>query len=470
MSDRTGSGRALSPFRIFLAMYVTAYVIDITESWDYPVAGVLFTSFALVLFALRMPRLPTATFLALSAGQVLIFQFPDAANHCNLYMFFSAFLLIAMALGRNATDEELAERIFPVARITLALVYFFAGFHKLNTAFIDANTSCATAFLYDFLRVYRLEWLPRPAAAMALVPWIIIAWEILGGLLLLFRRFQLPVLLFSWAMHAGLSMLVFFDFSSMAFAFFGAFLPAAYWQAWNDRHAVGIGAFRASRLTLYVLLTIGAGIGAGAMVLATGGTAWFDRVQGVALNAGFLILTWPIAMRLISRGGVRTWTGQPAWTARTPKWALALPVFLLIWAAQPYLGLRTTGAFTMFSNLITEGPRSNHLLLGSNPIKVFGYQNNTVLVHSIDPRHARSKRRDLNGFLIPVVQFRKQIADWREEGLTGIEADIEYDGVRYTTKDIVLDNPWGSSERSLEMRLLGFRKVDPSFESCDCSW
>ena len=124
----------------------------------------------------------------------------------------------------------------------------------------------------------------------------------------------------------------------------------------------------------------------------------------------------------------------------------------------------------MFSNLITEGPRSNHLLLGSNPIRVFGYQSDAVLVVSIDPRHARSRRKDLNGFLVPVVEFRKQIAGWREDGLVGIWAEIEYKGERFITEDIVLENPWGSSERTLEMRVLGFRKVDPTFESCDCSW
>lgn len=458
------------PMRIFLAMYVAAFLIDITENWEYPVAGVLLTLLALPIFALGMPRLLTGIFLALSVGQVVIFQFPDAANHNNVYVFFSVFLLMMLVRHRRDDDEQLAGRVFPLARVTLAIVYFSAGFHKLNSAFIDPSSSCATAFLSEFLRVYQLQWVPRPDAAMTAVPWVIIVWELLGGVLLLFRRTQLPMLVFSWSMHAGLSMLVFFDFSSMAFAFFAAFVPASYWRAWTDHRSARLGPVALDRLGLYLLLTIGAGVGAGIMILITGSLSWYDRVQGLALNAGFAVLVWPIVRTLLGRGGVRDWSGVPAWTASAPAWGAVLPVFLLLWASQPYLGLRTTGAFTMFSNLITEGPRSNHLLLGSNPIKVYGYQSDAVLVVSIDPRHASSRKRDLNGFLLPVVEFRKRVADWREDGLVGLWAEIEYKGERIVTQDIVLDNPWGSSERTFDMRVLGFRKVDPAFESCDCSW
>lgn len=459
-----------SPLRVFLAMFIAAFLIDLTENWEYPVAGVLFTLLALPIFALGMPRLLTCIFLVLSAGQVVIFQFPDAANHNNLYVFFSVFLLLLLARYRHENDAQLAERIFPLARVTLALVYIFAGFHKLNSAFIDSNGSCATAFLFEFLRVYRLQWVPRPEAALVVVPWIIIFWELLGGVLLLFRRTQLPMLVVSWAMHAGLSMLVFFDFSSMAFAFFAAFVPASYWRTWSDNRSTRLGTIGLDRLLLYLILTIGAGVGAGIMILMTGSIAWYDKVQGLALNAGLMILAWPIVRRLLSRGGIRDWSGVQAWTHHAPKWSIALPVFLLLWASQPYLGLRTTGAFTMFSNLITEGPRSNHLLLGSNPIRIFGYQSDAVLVVSIDSRHASSRKKDLNGYLVPVIEFRKQIARWREDGLVGLQAEIEYLGERFITDDIVRENPWGSSERTLEMRVLGFRKVDPAFESCDCSW
>ena len=43
-----------------------------------------------------------------------------------------------------------------------------------------------------------------------------------------------------------------------------------------------------------------------------------------------------------------------------------------------YLGFRTAGNFTMFSNLRTEGTRSNYLLLARDPLKIGGYQANVV--------------------------------------------------------------------------------------------
>jgi hypothetical protein len=65
------------------------------------------------------------------------------------------------------------------------------------------------------------------------------------------------------------------------------------------------------------------------------------------------------------------------------------PVLLLLHGLTSYLGLRTAGNFSMFSNLRTEGARSNHLLLGGNPLKLWGYQEDVVRFIRIDDRRAR---------------------------------------------------------------------------------
>jgi len=77
-----------------------------------------------------------------------------------------------------------------------------------------------------------------------------------------------------------------------------------------------------------------------------------------------------------------------------------------------YLGLRTAGNFSMFSNLRTEGPGSNHLLLGANPLKRGHYQEDAVHILAIDDERARIGHRYQTGAAgRPIGPFRGQL--WR---------------------------------------------------------
>ena len=88
-----------------------------------------------------------------------------------------------------------------------------------------------------------------------------------------------------------------------------------------------------------------------------------------------------------------------------------LPVFLFLHGITSHLGLRTAGNFTMFSNLRTEGPASNHFLLRSNPLKLWGYQEDVVRFIDINDQLARItyQYQSLQGNQLPVVEFRKLI-------------------------------------------------------------
>ena len=77
---------------------------------------------------------------------------------------------------------------------------------------------------------------------------------------------------------------------------------------------------------------------------------------------------------------VSKWTGVPLTTSHTPKWMFIFPAVLILHGFTSYLGLRTAGNFSMFSNLRTEGARSNHLVLADNPLKLWGYDEDAVRV------------------------------------------------------------------------------------------
>jgi len=137
-------------------------------------------------------------------------------------------------------------------------------------------------------------------------------------------------------------------------------------------------------------------------------------------------------------------------------------VLLFLYGMTPYLGLRTAGNFTMFSNLRTEGTFSNHLLLRSNPIKVWGYQEDVV--RFMDMRDASGLKENS----LPIVEFRKAIYDWTKAGQT-VPLELEYRGEIYSTEDIVKDPVWRTEKRNWEMMLLDFRVIQPEGPNL-CRW
>jgi hypothetical protein len=146
------------------------------------------------------------------------------------------------------------------------------------------------------------------------------------------------------------------------------------------------------------------------------------------------------------------------------------PVILLLHGMTSYLGLRTAGNFSMFSNLRTEGPASNHFLLSSNPLKLWSYQEDAVSFIDIDDRRARIgfQYQRLNGNQLPVVEFRKLIYAWTRAGLT-IPMTFEYRGKIHSTEDIANDPVWRTNTRDWEMVLMDFRSIQPSGPN-RCRW
>lgn len=124
----------------------------------------------------------------------------------------------------------------------------------------------------------------------------------------------------------------------------------------------------------------------------------------------------------------------------------------------------------MFSNLRTEGSASNHFLLGGNPLKLWGYQEDVIRFIDIDDRKAQIayQYQPLQGNLLPAVEFRKLVYAWTRAGTT-IPMQFEYRGRIYSTKDIVNDPVWRTDARDWEMVLMDFRSIQPVGPN-QCRW
>jgi hypothetical protein len=444
-------------------------------------------------------------------------------NHVNVEIYVSLLLLLAIGytLWRSEeypTDDACFDLVRPALQVSMILIYILAGFSKLNTDFINPEVSCAGRMLADLatMATRRTFGVPRvlfgvaavgtalvtvlsarpPARAipvgvraalfaLILLPVVlavqlapaipdgvvtlltlgtagmVILWELVGGLLLTIPRFQGPMLAFSWTMHAILSLIGFVHFGALAFAMLFTFVPAPYVDLVTTRVRLPILGRSVPRSHVYL-----------ASNLLTGVVSGFGSqiVAALMFNVSVLFFLWPILSAVVAQAPRPAWQGVSPWSHRTPAWLYVFPVCLLLHGLTSYAGLRTAGNFTMFSNLRTEGPRSNHLVLGSNPLKVWGYQEDVVEVIAIDDRLAAigANYVPLQGNQLPVVEFRKWIYKWTKEGRR-IPVTFAYRGQVHTTQNITMDPEWQTSHRDWAMRLLDFRVIQPRGAN-KCRW
>jgi hypothetical protein len=303
------------------------------------------------------------------------------------------------------------------------------------------------------------EFFPDPVILVMAI--MILAWELVGGPLLAHPRFQPYVLAFSWSMHAALALIGFVDFGALALALLLTFVPRPYLDLIGDRVRLGPLGIAPPRPHLYFGVALFAGIASG---------LGQRLAAGLLFNLAALVLLWPALSALAQPSARPPWPGVPVALRLAPRWMLVFPAVLLLHGFTSYLGLRTTGNFSMFSNLRTEGPVSNHLLLGSNPLKLWSYQEDVVRFHEVDDERARigHQYQPLEGHLLPVVEFRKLIRLWSEAGVR-VPMTLEYRGTIHSTEDIANDPAWRTVGRDWEMILLDFRTIQPDGPN-RCRW
>jgi hypothetical protein len=259
------------------------------------------------------------------------------------------------------------------------------------------------------------------------------------------------------------------DFSSLAFAFLLTFIPKDYYEIIEANSSVRILNHEISRVHIYFILNAFGGVLSGINKLFY--PALNTTVPtGILLNTAMIIFIFPILAIPLSRGNLPSWRGVPVISRESPKIVYLYILFLILYGMTPYLGLRTAGNFSMFSNLRTEGEVSNHLLLTNNPLKIWTYQEDVVHFIEIDDKLSKigHKYRPLKGNKLPVVEFRKLIFQWKEDGRK-IPLIFEHSGKIFKTDDIVNDPKWHIEKYDWEMFLMDFRVIQAEGPN-KCRW
>lgn len=396
---------------LFVRMWAVAHIVHLSAAN----MGKLDTpwNIAVVVCALVLLRFPARgpVFVVMAVAQLIdmVVEMPYSPDHWMLIAGVNLAILATMAL-RRSWDLPTLRAAFPAARLILLVAYSAAALSKYNSSFIDPVKSCATAIAGT-----ASFGMTRSIDAGPLWAVITLVCETSIPILLLIpatRRHGVRVgLAFHFMLSASPAFAV-VDFTATLFALFLLFLSDAEQGAFLDRiAAVAARSAIARDLRRWPLP---------AMAVALLG-AGFSGYLSTRLAAGLMLV--PAELYLLAVLLVALWT----WPRRFPRRAFGhvvvvqLLVALLVgcWAASPYLGLRTTGVFTMFSGIRTEGGAPNHLFIPS--MRITTWQDDLVVIDSSnDPAFDSAGGREIG---TPLMALRR-----RATAFPGLEVKGHLDG------------------------------------------
>ena len=447
-------------------------------------------SFLSVLLMIVLAIFPRRWLFALSiaypVGKHILYTLPYASNHTTIGLVLKVACLVVLTFDRDS-DSRLYRRLVATGSIILGPIYLFAGWHKLNWDFLLNGNGCIPSFL---MRLCEKGLCLDPelfssflsASAMAalrssfhcIIAVCIIMLEISIGLLLLSPGTLRSGIALALMLQGPLSLIGFENF-------YGAVLPSFYLllaanlrtsplsipsgllrrARWQQLAAVltsangRLGGLDRRVLVFVAFIAVGLVLVQCVNTLPGKAEKAYEMRRGLVIFGSSLVLLGPAFLRQVPRP-----------TRRPHDYVLLLIV--VIYAMSPYLGLRTTGTFSMFSNLQTEGPSSNHVLLSRNQLKVFGFQEDAVLVLEVHGRSRRRKSMPKAGQRIPRIAFDDLLAGQVDHGYSP-EFTVFYRNttIHHWPSTAKPSYPW------LFRKLMGFRPWPHSQEPGDgmvCRW
>ena len=444
--------------RTFGTLYLAAELFDLGESWRGPVSAAVFGGI-LALFQVKKLRNTAFALGLLGSVARTVYHFPDVANHRNVILVINLLLLgmwIRSLVGRRSL-ESILEGSQDLLRAAVVVVYFAAAFHKLNTDFFSSEVSCAFYIWQAWDVLWPID-LALPEILTGVLPTVAFLWEA-ALITLAWPRMQWFGLLLAFSLHVWTALIWMVDFASAMFPLLFLFLPTA-WRRSVFEHGSG-----SKAVTVYAALVC-AYPWVTAVAQRVTEAPMPTRIQALYFFMATAVLVAPLITYAWSTRSA--WQPQPVLSAfRSPAKA-ALLLGLLAYAATPYLGLRTAGNFTMFSNLVIYEPHANHLPVPSQA-RLFDHADDIVWFDEIDPRvRGRHREAPVEPDGLPAIEFRRLVGGWYEGGLRDVHMRIRYRGQILEFADITLSVEW----RTLpwwQRWLLDFRSVQATTPN-RCRW
>ena len=400
-----------------------------------------------------------AVLLALQAIHVLI-DAPFNPDHWLLLFFVNLTMgmsAIRLWLRGEAIEANRLYRSFaPAARVIFLICYGYAAFAKLNTHFLDPEGSCATVLAE--IQFVVSPWL-KHVSVPAIAGWFAAIVECSVPLLLIAKRTRRFGILIAILFHTFLVIspaIAVFDFTitvyTMMYLFAGDDLGDRLNELSDRFHhqAPAIWNF----VTQARFLVAGLGllmVGRTAMGLAMFGNAQLGNLSWL-LNMLFAATVIGVAFTILFREASAERHPEAAMWPQL-RWHALVIALAFLNGASPYLGLKTQGSFTMFSNLQTEAGYWNHLLV-PRWVRIFdSYQDDLVQVASVGDQRLQTDFVNRDCF-VPRFEIRRAAMKNPAMAITVVrnQEEIQLDPV---TVDSQLSEPLGWLDR----KILIFRPV-----------
>ena len=461
------------------------------DDWAKSAPDLAFSCAALWLLV-RPWSLTALAALALTQFVRTAWLMPWVSNHATFASLANLAILLAIAANgatsgsRSIDRERLFEDLAAPIRLGLIALYLWTFFHKLNTGWLDPAGSCGAALYRGMAHTFGL--LEGPTAVFALGVIAPLLFELAIPVLLVPRRTRALGVLTLMLFHLTLAAppITFYRFSSAMFALAFVFWPAdtvnvlrRWWEEspWTSGTRAWLGApvVRSALRVLTIVVVL-----ASTVVLASV-TQWTRGIRplplyrplyppDLSLVAALVGICWAvlavtiIVVFVLLVRSARSWPSTGAILA-VPRPVLWIPVILVVInGALPYLGVKTEASFAMFSNLRTEGGRTNHLLIRRAAHLTSHADELVRIVDSTDRQLAMLGQR---GYRMSWFEFRDYVHR-RAREQPELDVTFEYAGTTVTLhhREEVMEHL--PPVHPVARKLLYYRPVPPDgLPSCD---
>ncbi len=401
---------------LFCSLWATASIFHLVAFSDI----FIFSPFAWgtgicsVLLLLRPNNLLFFALLLITSIIKTFLWLPYGPNHLLFEMFLNIGILSALIKAGVANNlltinpeqrKSVYEVFVPFVRVEVIILYLFAGIHKLNSDFLNPGISCAT-FMLNGIRdnVWPIISINSFSEYASIYGTVFV--EFLIPILLFIRRTRTIGLTVGLIFHYILSIYPhqgLFSFSILIFAIYSTFLS----EETVQRLYFCLKALKhrdVSYLKVFIPITLIWTFIATAAIYShhfslpikyLGFGAWY-YTGGILIS---FYLTTLIKERLIHKKNFSA--------VKCP--VLMLLILLITFnGICPYIGLKTETSFSMFSNLRTEGSKTNHFFIPTK-YHLTNWQEDLVEIEDSNLPVLQKYKQGNN--LITFIEFRRIVSN-----------------------------------------------------------
>lgn len=438
----------------------------------------LFVVIAAILVLIRPQSLHYLLATAAAGMMAFLLALPSPSNHWTMQFLFNAAMCLSFASlafrrkSLNFDTRDWFDSFRPALCLLILMLYLFASMHKLNSGYFSDH-SYALRLYHDIAFGEHMSafahLFPTDAALLAILPHLSILIEMTIPLLLFFRRSRLVGILIGIAFHVFLSLKEYppgTDFPTLLGAAYILFLPPS---SIEFIRASILGPIRGSRFYHFFKGTVAPAILLAAIFVpllyslpSISSVDWFSFENLKSTHWAAYVTTYVATLVfLIYKLRSTDYDKSPPILQSLHYSQIAPLALAFCLGISPYLGLRTAGAFAMFSNLETEGNYYNHFFIPPE-IQIFDYQKQVCVIETSADNIPTTA---LTGELLTYYNFRKLTRQNPEASII-----YTFEGEHMELERIADKSELVTEPDILERYYLVFQKTDFDEKETYCDW